>query len=104
MLRLHLKNAGQYVHQQLKQVRLRPAILVLLLRELFRSKHEAFVGCLAAESMRLDLNSGDVSGSVHTRSVDDIERAVHAKYPWGRGTLAARCSQGIYPAANQGRY
>ena len=54
---------------------------MLLLRELVRSNCEAFVSCWAAESMHLDLNSGDVSGSVHARSVDDFERAVHVKYP-----------------------
>ena len=67
MLRLHLNVAGVDFHQHLKQVHLRPAILVLLLQELFQRKHEAFVGSLAAESMLLDLNMREEGGSVRAR-------------------------------------
>ena len=48
MLRLHMKVAGADFHQHLKQVHLRPAILVLLLRELFSRKHAAVLGSLVS--------------------------------------------------------
>ena len=70
MLRLHIKVAGQDFHQHLKQVHLRPAILVLLLQELFRTKHEACVGGLAAESMQFDLAQAGMGGSVRARTVE----------------------------------
>ena len=81
MLRLHLRVAGQDFHQHLKQVHLRPAVLVLLLQELFVRKHEAFIGSLAAESMLLDLNESDEGGRVHAPATEDIERLVHERYP-----------------------
>ena len=64
MLRLHLKVAGQDFHQHLKQVHLRPGILVLLLEELFTRKHEAFLESYAAQCMQ-----------------HDWEHAVFEKYP-----------------------
>ena len=54
MLRLHLKVAGQDFHQHLKQVHLRPGILVLLLEELFSRKHEAFLKSYPAQQMHMD--------------------------------------------------
>ena len=81
MLRLHLKVAGQDFHQHLKQVHLRPGILVLLLQELFHRKHEAFCGSMAAQQMHLHPDGEDVGGSVSARSGQDLERAVYAKYP-----------------------
>ena len=81
MLRLHLKVAGQDFHQHLKQVHLRPGILVLLLQELFQRKHEAFCGSMAAQQMHLHPDDVDVDGLVSAPSVEDLERSVYAKYP-----------------------
>jgi len=44
LLRLHLKVAGQDFHQHLKQVHLRPFVLVELLYELIEKKHVCFKG------------------------------------------------------------
>ena len=79
MLRLHLKVAGQDFHQHLKQVHLRSAILVLLLQELFRRKHEAFSHSHAAQAMHLDVDSGKSDSSVPARTFQDLERAVYKK-------------------------
>ena len=81
MLRLRLNVAGEDFHQHLKQVHLRPAILVLLLQELFQRKHEAFTGSFAAESMYMDLQKHKEGGSVHARTSEDLELAVHRHYP-----------------------
>ena len=64
MLRLHLKIAGQDFHQHLKQVHLRPAILVLLLKELFLRKHEAFQETLAAQAMDRHLSAQAHDGAL----------------------------------------
>ena len=42
MLRLHLRVAGKDFHQHLKQVHLRPGVLVLLIKELIDRKHGAY--------------------------------------------------------------
>ena len=81
MLRLHLKVAGQDFHQHLKQVHLRPGILVLLLQELFQRKHEAFCGSMAAQQMHLQPDDVNVDGLGSAPSVEDLERSVYAKYP-----------------------
>ena len=81
MLRLHLKVAGQDFHQHLKQVHLRPGILVLLLQELFLRKHEAFCGSMAAQKMHLQSGEVDVDGPVSAPSVEELEQSVYAKYP-----------------------
>ena len=79
MLRLHLKVAGQDFHQHLRQVHLRPRVLVLLLRELFARKHEAFLGSLAAQRMHLGAR-GEGSGDVERApTVEELERAVYEK-------------------------
>ena len=76
-LRLHLKVAGQDSHQHLKQVHLRPAILVLLLQELFSRKHEAFSHSPAAQAMRLDMDPGRSESSAPARTLQELERAVY---------------------------
>ena len=48
MLRLHLKVAGCDFHEHLRQVHLRPAVLVILLRELFSRRRKAFLQSEAA--------------------------------------------------------
>ena len=68
MLRLHLKIAGKDFHQHLKQVHLRPAILVLLLKELFLRKHEACLETLAAQQMDMHLNARAHDGAHHIYS------------------------------------
>ena len=42
LLRLHLKVAGEDFHQHLKQVHLRPFVLVCLLHEMIDRQHEVF--------------------------------------------------------------
>ena len=80
MLRLHLKVAGQDFHQHLKQVHLRPGILVLLLEELFSRKHEAFLESYPAQRMH-----------------KDWERAVLEKYPEKEGHIPLSERKGFIP-------
>ena len=44
LLRIHLRVAGRDFHQHLKQVHLRPFVLVLLLDYLIQQGHEVFAG------------------------------------------------------------
>ena len=52
LLRIHLRVAGADFHQQLKQVHLRPFVLVLLLHELIEQGHEVFRGKGSAEVLK----------------------------------------------------
>ena len=88
MLRLHLKVAGKDFHQHLKQVHLRPGILVLLLKELFARKHEAFLGSHAAQCMERHLND---------KGVPDFEKLVHDKYPEFEANIALSEREGSIP-------
>ena len=97
MLRLHLNVAGEDFHQHLKQVHLRPAILILLLQELFRSKHEAFVGSLAGESMNMELDAPDDGDSVSARFAKSLADAVHQHYPEQEAPLLLNARRGSIP-------
>ena len=52
LLRLHLRVAGKDFHQHLKQVHLRPFILVQLLYEMIDRKHEIFMNRGPAEALK----------------------------------------------------
>ena len=52
MLRLHLRVAGKDFHQHLRQVHLRPFVLVELLYELIDRKHSVFCGKGSAEALK----------------------------------------------------
>ena len=52
MFRLHLKVAGKDFHQHLKQVHLRPQVLVMLLHELIDRQHHAFKGYGPADDLK----------------------------------------------------
>ena len=93
MLRLHLKVAGTDFHQHLKQVHLRPGVLILLLQELFRRKHEAFMTSFPAQRFHEDLESGAGQNSID----EDLERAVHAKYPETEAHLPLEERKGAIP-------
>jgi hypothetical protein len=83
---LHLKVAGQDFHNHLRQVHLRPGILVLLLRELFSRKHEAFLKSSAAQNMNMDENS------------KDLEEAVFKVYPETESDIPLEQQLGIIPS------
>ena len=86
MLRLHLKVASQDFHSHLKQVHLRPQILVLLLQELIARKHEACASTLAAaEFQRAVGRMNDRAAAAHARSLAECERLVYALYPETEG-------------------
>ncbi len=52
LLRLHLKVAGKDFHQHLKQVHLRPFVLVELLHELIEKQHVCFTRKGSAEELK----------------------------------------------------
>ena len=74
-MRLHMKVAGHDFHNHLRQVHLRPAILVLLLKELFTRKHEAFLHSAAGQTMNMD------------KSVQQMEADVYKLYPETEGDI-----------------
>ena len=89
MLRLHLKVAGMDFHNHLRQVHLRPAILVILLRELFSRKHEAFLQSAAAQQMNMDT------------STCELEEAVYKLYPETEGDIPLEQRKGSIPSGTQ---
>ena len=81
MLSLHLKVAGKDFHQHLKQVHLRPFVLVLLLHELIEKGHPVFDSSLSARVLK-----------------DNVERAVYGKYPEQESDKKPEDRQGCIPA------
>ena len=64
LVRLHLKVAHNDMHEKLRQVHLRPHILLLLLKELIDRRHPVFDGCGSAAMLR-----------------QRMERLVNERYP-----------------------
>ena len=86
MLRLHLKVAGCDFHEHLRQVHLRPAVLVILLRELFSRRHEAFLQSEAAQEMHLDSR------------MQALEAAVYELYPETEASIPLEDRKGSIPS------
>ena len=84
LLRLHIKVAGEDFTKNLKQVHLRPFVLVLLLHDLIEHKHEAFAGKGSAETLK-----------------QRMRKAVEQKYPEREGHLPESERQGFIPPGIQ---
>jgi hypothetical protein len=80
MLGIHLKVAGLDFHQHLKQVRLRPFVLILLLNELIESGHPALSGSLPALVLK-----------------ERVAKEVEEKYPEQETHLPVEARQGRIP-------
>ena len=82
---MHLKVAGQDFHNHLRQVHLRPAILVLLLTELFERKHEAFLRSAAGQTMDMD------------KRVEQMKADVYRLYPETEDGVPLIDRKGVIP-------
>ena len=80
---------------------MRPAVLVLLLQELFRRKHEAFLRSPAAQAMNIHMDTRNSDGSSSARIVQELERAVYEKYPETESHLPLEKRMGSIPEGIQ---
>ena len=87
LFRLHLKVGDCDMEQHLKEMKIRPFVLVLLLKELIDRRHGAFADNVHAQRLK-----------------ERMERAVAERYPEQEPDVADEEKQGTIPAVHLGGY